>query len=75
MEVLADMEYPLSGTVRHRRAFGDLGPFPGEHSFAVDAALVWDKSIAFARDVWMVMGHPSGSSAIDSADEKAGWDP
>jgi len=52
MEVLADREYPLSGTVRHRRAFGDL-----------------------ARDVWMVMGHPSGSSAIDSADEKAGWDP
>jgi len=40
MEVLADREYPLSGTVRHRRAFGDLGPFSGEHSFAVDAALV-----------------------------------
>jgi len=28
-KVLLDREYSLNGTVRHRRAFGGLGPFHG----------------------------------------------
>jgi len=78
-KVLLDREYSPSGAVQHRRAFGSLGPFHGECSFGVDAALVWVQygvnSLVFAWDVWMVVGHLLGSSAIDSADKKAGWDP
>jgi len=75
MEVLADREYPLSGTVRHRRAFGDLSDLLlGNIRSRLTPPWFEINPLFFARDVWMVMGHPSGSSAIDSADEKAGWD-
>jgi len=52
-KVPADREYLPSGAVRHRRAFGGLGPFHGERSFGADAALVWVQyginSLVFAR--------------------------